>query len=155
MPSLASLPCLSLSLCYTHVPPSSTTTPVPSLPSHPRFCVCCFFPCASSSHGFSPSSCSSSPASAPSLLLPSCSRDSQIHRQLHSVAASPAQGALAPLGHCCSTNAPSHPKSCCGGCCFLCSGWEDSRMSCTTGSCRCCVLCLHPLAWLCLCSLRS
>lgn len=39
----------------TCLPSSSTTAPVPSLPSPPRFCVCFFFPCASSLRCFSPS----------------------------------------------------------------------------------------------------
>lgn len=122
------------------LPSSSITAPVPSLPSHPRFCACFFFPCPSSSCCFSPSLLLLLSRLCP-IPAPLCSHDSQIHRQLHSVAASPAQGALSPLGHCCSSNAPSHPKSCFGGCCFLCCGWKDSRMCCTTGSCRC----LHPL----------
>lgn len=146
MPSWASLPCLSLSHCCCVLHPCASSAAALQHLSP----LCHLTPgsvCASSSPVLLPLAashlhCSSSPASAPSLFLPQCSHDSQIHRQLHRVAASPAQGALAPLGHCCSTNAPSHPKICCGGCCLLCCGWEDSRMSCTTGSCSC----LHPLS---------
>lgn len=45
-------PTAAMPMC---LPSSSTTASVPSLPSPPRFCVCFFFPCASSFPCFSPS----------------------------------------------------------------------------------------------------
>lgn len=121
-------------------PSSSTTAPGPSLPSHPRFCVCSSFPCASSCHCFSPSLllllsrlC---PIPAPALCaaMTAKSRGSSMVQQ---------QAQPREFWHHLGTAAPPMLLLCCfGGCCFLCCGWEDSRMSCTTESCRC----LHPLS---------
>lgn len=133
---------LSLSLCRCCRVLRPCASPAAALLLHYPFChltpgSCVLLPLpASHLH-----SCCSSPASAPSLLLPSVQPGQPNPQAAAWCGSSLAQGALAPLGHCCSTNAPSHPKGCCGGC-ILCS-W----MPCTTESCRC----LHPLARLCLC----
>lgn len=130
-------PCPTAALCYAHVPPQQQhycTHPLSAISPH---VLCVLLPLLLAFTAAPPLQPVPHPCSCPP-----CSHDSQIHTQLYGVAASPAQGALAPLGHCCSTNSLSHSKSCRGGRCSFCCGWEDSRMSCTTGSCRC----LHPLS---------
>lgn len=132
------------------LPRSSITAPVPSLPSHPRFCVCFFFPCPSSSCCFSPSLLLLLSRLCP-IPAPLCSHDSQIHRQLHGVAASPAQGALSPLGHCCSSNAPSlTQKAALEAAASSAVVGRIQGCAAPLGAAGACILCLQPLAWLCL-----
>lgn len=141
------LPCAT-PMC---LPSSSTTAPIPSLPSHPRFCVC-FFPCASSSRCFSPSLLlllsSLCPIPAPALRAAmtakstgSCTVWQQAQpRELwhHLGTAAPPILSLTQKAAV-EAAAPSAVDGRIQGC------------PAPLRAAGACILCLHPLAWPCLC----